>query len=344
MILANRLKGKQTVAAPTICTGKNLAILDSLKTNSINNAMGIVTLGDIAYVSAPEDERFTTFNIKDPYAIVELDSFRDNTNLSGTEYPALSADGKFAIVTGSSLTSFNVSDPTNITKLDVLKRTTWMKQVVVRGNVAYVVHTGQGHLITIDLTDYSNLSELDEATQTLDSGWGVALSPDGNTAFVTGTKNSKGTITSFNVTDPSNISVISLYTMDNTTGAAELKISPDGKTAFIAAAGANKGNIVSINITNTSAMSERDRVLVDDELAGASGLDLSGNVACVSSYHGDSLVTFDITDPDNMLFIDRITKSSTLEGARGVAVNKGTAYVVTQLSNSIVSIDICEKP
>lgn len=219
----------------------------------------------------------------------------------------------------------------------------------------------------------SNLSLYSSLSVTAPNG--IAVS--GNTAYVT--NSSARTITSIDITDPTNMSILDTLTGTSMSGAAGIQVS--GNVAYVCSQFSD--SITSIDITDPSNMVELHSLVHSTFLNYASDLKIVGNIAYVVSPGTYSIVAINISNPSAMFRISQFSSASvdsvytidvkdgigyitsfnsdliasvdlstmtlldtytstSLNGAKGVAISGNTAFVTSTNNNSITSIDITD--
>ena len=168
----------------------------------------------------------------------------------------------------------------------------------------------------------------------------VALSRDGNYAYVLGSPDS---ITVVDVSDPTGPTVVGSIT--GVGGARSVAISPDGFYAYVVG---GSSSIAVVDVSDPSTPTLLGNISGDSaNMDGPYGVAASpgGNYAYVVSYYSDSFAVVDVSDPSRPTVVGSIIGATTyMDGPIGVAMSPGGNYtfVVAVESDSIAVVDVSD--
>ncbi|HKL19927.1 MAG TPA: hypothetical protein VJ905_13210 [Halalkalibaculum sp.] len=165
---------------------------------------------------------------------------------------------------------------------------------------------------------------------------------DGRDYAVTGTWGGNGEAYFWDVTDPSNMTIVDTVTVDART-VNDVKVSEDGRTAVITREGASdrKNGIVILDVTNP-----REVEIISEYNEGLTGgvhnaFIYKNHVFAVNN--GRRYDIIDITDPKNPQTVSRFELDTPGHAIHDVWVENGIAYS-SNWSDGIVAVDVGSTP
>ncbi|NOQ31782.1 MAG: hypothetical protein GQ570_11730 [Helicobacteraceae bacterium] len=178
---------------------------------------------------------------------------------------------------------------------------------------------------------FSELSDLDTYTSAnLNSIVGIYADAD----IIYAASSTSDSITSIDISNPSNLVELDSFTSSNLNGANNVAIS--GNVAYVTSG--TSDSVTAIDISNPLSMSEISS-FTSSSLNGVSKIVVSGTVAYTYSSISDAFTSIDISNPSIMVELDSFTNETTLN-LKGIAISGTVLYSVAQVGNHINSIDI----
>ncbi len=263
----------------------------------------IAVEGNIAYLAA-YDDGLRCIDISDPANPAEIGSY-----ICGECYFVAIAGNVAYVVNTTHLMSIDITDPRNPSLLDTYQcPTPDYGDICISGDVLYFAAMTDG-LRTIDITDPSNLVELDADNPTWNPT-NVAVA--GDTAVVLGVDR----IALYNVTFPADISYITHITQGGHSW-GEVEIA--GNVAYIAHGGSG---LVSVDITDPTNPSTLDSIL-----GWFFDIEIAGDLAYCSAYSNSEVRCFDVSNPADMTLIG---STALLDLGFSVDIEGDVIYVSTE--------------
>ncbi len=371
--------GNSTVDIVDIAT--NNIITTITDTNSlINNpqAIAITPDGQTAYVCNNNDNGGNIVIINLYYRTVTgVVSNPQTAIFNGLAAIAITPDGHTAYVcSGSNQTVFIVDiNPANVgaTYNTVIGTVTDSPQTFYQpyaiaitpdGNTAYVCNkigeNGSGSVSIIDTNSnnsgtYNTVigTVTDSAPSTFNSPQAIAITPNGNTAYVCNYDNSSVSIIDTNSTSGTYNTVIGTITdQDPATfsGPYAIAITPNGNIAYVCNVDGNSVSIIDTNPNNSGTYNTVIGTITDPDPSTFNGpvaiaITPNGNIAYVCNVNGQSLSIIDTNFAHTQTYntvIDVIKNSIPFNNPYGIAITPDgtTGYVTNFNDNSVSIIDI----
>ena len=173
----------------------------------------IAVAGDLAYVTAPEDNGLVVVSISNP-SNLSISSFSSDFAFGFLEQPeSIAVSGDYAYVTGEagSLAAIDISNPTSPRLHGVVRdadKLLGARGLAIAGNYAYVASDRYNGLVAVDIGNPSNptiVGFVHDDNDKLEDARDVAIA--GHYAFVTAGGDDRVTVV--DISDPSNLSVVS---------------------------------------------------------------------------------------------------------------------------------------
>ena len=190
--------------------------------------------------------------------------------------------------------------------------------------VAYVTSQAKDSIISIDISNPSNLVRLDSFTSVnLNAAQGVVLDLTNQVAYVVSSVSDS--ITSIDISNPFNLVELDSFTSASLDGATNLAVDVANQVAYVASF--NADSVTAIDISDPNNLAELDS-FTSASLDGADSIavDVANQVAYVITTLGalssapDSITSIDISNPSSLAELDSLS-SATLRNARGIALS-----------------------
>ena len=342
-------------AAPDL-TVNDFTFVTIWKVGSVlyGSLIGVNTRLVVAYVACSLADSLTSIDISNPSSLSQLDSFT-SAGLDGAFGVAVDSTNGVAYVAANqadSVVAIDISNPSSLAELSTLTTPELEGSSRVRldpvNSIAYVMSAKfvtdrfVGRLTSIDISDPSNLVQLDSFTSAgLDNARNFDIDPTNGVACVLGYNDA--VITSIDISNPSSLAQLDTFTSTDLAGPNAVAIDTINNVAYVAARNADR--LVAIDISNPSNLAQLDSftsAALDGPMYLA--LDTTNGVAyVVSTLHVvDTITSIDISNPSSLVQLDSLA-SSAIDRPEGISLDliNGVAYVVSgDSTGSITSIDI----
>lgn len=330
--------------------------------NYLADAKAIFISGDYAYVTSPNEDAFSIFNISNVSNIQRLDTAigRGAPNYLWWAWDIYVKDDLAYVVSwiDSSITIWNVSNKKDITQIGFLVDTGATKlenpyAIYVSGDIAYVAASGSDSLTLFNISNPGSITQTGYNTTSLDYPSDIVVI--GNIAYVTAlTSDSLSTFNVSNASNPKYLDSISGADAPNyLNGPYHLQVV-DG-IAYVPAAIDDAFSI--FNVSDPTNIVHLDSIggvttPVDGihgegsplHLDWTSGVALKDGIAYLGSGgNDDAISSFDVSDPTNIIYIDSLNSSGSpyyLGGIEDLAISGNNIFAIApdDASLSVFSI------
>ncbi len=206
--------------------------------------------------------------------------------------------------------------------------------IIIDGDYAYVATIGYDGLVSVDISDPTNMSQTDSVTNGSDILNPGKMDIQGEIVYIAVYGSSR--ITSVDISDPTNLTILDSTSATNISNPGAVAIK--GNYAFLA----NSDGIISIDISDPSNMTEAD-YLSSTDMDGGADIKIIGDHAFVVAYTDRTLTSIDISDPTNMSQTDSTTSpSSSLTAVNDMEVKGNYIFATSNLTDSVAVFDVSD--
>ena len=320
-------------------TAESMSVVDSYFHNT--NLAGVDNVkvkGDYAFAVA--NNSIVSFDISNPYNIVELDIIVNATTMDDPVDLAL--QGNYAYVaakTSDTITIIDITDPANMVEKDSytsanMGRTYGIK---VRGDYAYVTEAVNDGIISFDISDPDNIVELDNVFNGSTIGYTESIAIQGDYAYLAGV--TQDSLTVIDISDPTNM--VEKGTVSST-ASIERAFGLDVKGDYAYVASLDYDDFAVIDVSNPDGPTIRGTLTGLSNATSSPYIKLSGNYVFIVSRDKDAITIIDISDPDNPIEVgSKVFDPAILDYPIGLDIKDNYLYVVGGNSKTLTIIDVC---
>lgn len=201
------------------------------------------------------------------------------------------------------------------------------------GAVSPGAQIGTGPPVLLHLTIVGSVQD----HTALDEAYSVKMHPTNPNYVVVASKNSGGSITTVDISNPVSPTVAATVTHANLASAIDVAVS--GSYAYVACQSSPNGRLTVVDISNPLSLSYVGSV-ADAALGFANGVAISGTVAFVAGGNENRLVAVDVSTPSSPSIISSLQDATNLATPYGVAVSGSLAYVASNANHRLTVVNV----